>query len=186
MIKVNGPAGLIVYQSGHYECVGGLEEPLKELGRWAAWAASQKDTVVWIRLRQNDLPAWLRPHSTETKSLDIVLTPFHLAITPHGWKSIRSRKAWRKVSVELPFELDDSQIFPLSYDEFDWRGMDIRVGVSTLFFAGDPATFEGLAGRIYSVSGYEGAHAHLDNVARKRDHGTIIQVLEAAMLDPSQ
>lgn len=180
VIRVEGPEGLVAYEIADARHVGGGQADLRWLADWVAWFSRQHDTVLWIRLRSHPLPGWHPLPSHEGFSLDLVLVPFHLAIKPHHWKEIRNRKGWIDVAIDVPQTPLDIQSRELRYEEFDWRGMDIRTGVSTLFFHGDQVTFEGLAD---SASGTAqcwavGDHEHLDHIARRRDYKTLMVLLE--------
>ncbi|HWA83698.1 MAG TPA: hypothetical protein VG820_09705 [Fimbriimonadaceae bacterium] len=180
VIRVEGPEYLIAYEIADERHIGGKQPALDWLADWVAWLSQQRDTILWIRLRSHPLPEWLPLPRHEGLSLDVVLTPFHLAIKPHHWKEIRNRKGWAEVSIDVPPTTSDVESAELRYEEFDWRGMDIRVGVSTLFFYGDKVTFEGLAYAAYFTARCweTGDHCHLDHVARYRDYKTLITLLQ--------
>lgn len=177
VMRVDGPPDLIVYSDGFYKVIAGREDGLKILARWIAWAAAQRDTVLWVRLRSHALPSWIEFATTERSSLDLVVFPFHLAIKPHEWKEIRQRKRWKTEAINPPSLAPGRNAPSLGYEEFKWRGLDTRIGVSTLFVAGDDKTFLGMADAIDCVAPYPEGHVHLDHVARHRDYDTMILTL---------
>ncbi|HVT13309.1 MAG TPA: hypothetical protein VHE55_13670 [Fimbriimonadaceae bacterium] len=180
VVRIEGPEGLVAYEIADERHIGGSQADFRLLADWIAWFTLQRDTVLWIRLRSHPLPEWLALPRHEGLSLDLVLAPFHLAIKPHHWKEIRNRKGWMDVSIDVPQTPPDIQSAELRYEEFDWRGMDIRTGVSTLFFYGDKVTFEGLADAASGTAQFwdVGDHWHLDHIARRRDYKTLMVLLE--------